>query len=518
MQATPMPEMDANERLAPHIDEELKGLKLLVTDLDLQQTEHRGIAAYSKSLLKALKASGAEVWLLTDLYTHNRQLKRLPQAAQNLIQTADILHQLANGKDVAIQQCRSTLKKTTIGSARRLLTHLRLLSQQTKLAARRLIVAAWPKRIYSSHNTTSLKLAECESPYAQLERMSYVRLLSGIISAKDLYASANRLASLRKPKSPEIRLGEYFDALITTCPLNLHGDQKLPFLQTVHDIIPLEYASHPDHASASSFAQRLASCAPALKLFVSTGTRKKYELIYFDPTKPEDSTVVQPPSLCIDSGFESLANEKRTIVIPDAKQTKITELDSFRYLLFNSSIEPRKNLHFLLKAFSNSGLSLRGIKLCIAGKLKQDNNRFSLASEYSDSVIFTDYVDEATKAELFLNALCILSPSLVEGFGIPVLDAACLGVQAIASTTEPHLEIQELYDFSDYVSVYEMHTATMWAAAMQTCTTREQMRIGCFDQERTRRIRRYLERSAIISEEFRKAVIKPIQQAAQART
>jgi hypothetical protein len=106
-----MPEMDANERLAPHIHEELKGLKLLVTDLDLQQTEHRGIAAYSKSLLKALKASGAEAWLLTDLYTNDNQLRRLPKAARNLIQTADILHHLANGKDVAIQQCLSTLKK-----------------------------------------------------------------------------------------------------------------------------------------------------------------------------------------------------------------------------------------------------------------------------------------------------------------------------------------------------------------------------------------------------------------------
>jgi glycosyltransferase involved in cell wall biosynthesis len=292
---------------------------------------------------------------------------------------------------------------------------------------------------------------------------------------------------------------------------------KTTFLQTVHDIIPLEYASHPDHASASIFAQRLASCAPAVKLFVSAGTRKKYELIYSDSSKPGGCIVVQPPSLYIDREFESLANEKQTIVIPDAKQTKTTELDSFRYLLFNSSIEPRKNLHFLLKAFSNSGLSRRGIKLCIAGKLKQDNNRFTVDSEYGDSVIFTDYVDEATKAELFLNALCILSPSLVEGFGIPVLDAACLGVQAIASTTEPHLEIQGLYDFSDYVSAYEMHNATTWATAMQTCTTREQTRIVCFDQERTRRIRRYLERSAIISEAFRKAVIKPIQQAAQSR-
>ena len=52
----------------------------------------------------------------------------------------------------------------------------------------------------------------------------------------------------------------------------------------------------------------------------------------------------------------------------------------------------------------------------------------------SDSRIkLLDYVDEIEKAWLFLNAHAFASPSCVEGFGIPVLDAASLGVRVIAS-------------------------------------------------------------------------------------
>ena len=57
-------------------------------------------------------------------------------------------------------------------------------------------------------------------------------------------------------------------------------------------------------------------------------------------------------------------------------------------------------------------------------------------------------MDETSKLDLYLNALGLLSPSLVEGFGIPVLDGACLGMPTVASNCESHLEIQNLHDFA----------------------------------------------------------------------
>ena len=513
-----MPEIGASKQLSPCIHEELKGLKILVTDLDLQQTEHRGIAVYSKSLLRALQMSGAEVWLLTDIYAHNKKLRHLPGEAQSLIETANILDKLANGKDSAAQQCLLTLKEAGRGKMKKAFLLTRLILLKVRAAVERLTVIAWPKRIYRRRDIRLLTLNHYDSPYARHERLNYTRHLQGIVSTKNLYASSNMLARQPKPVSVEIRLGEDFDALITTCPLNMRSCPELAFIQTVHDIIPLEYTAHPDHASAALFSQRLASCCAANKLYVSEATRKKFETVYPEPTGHVGSTIVQPPSLCIGSEFEYFANSRRNIRIANGTSKETTELKSFEYLLFNSSVEPRKNLLFLLRAFSNSGLDQDGIRLCITGKLKKDNHSLAIASADKGSVVITNYIDEATKAELFLNALCILSPSLVEGFGIPVLDAASLGAQVIASTTEPHKEIRKIHDFSDYITLLEMDSTATWASAMRSCARSEQKRITCTKQERSDRMRRYIERSALISEDFRKAIVRSIMEARRKRT
>jgi Glycosyltransferase len=41
-----------------------------------------------------------------------------------------------------------------------------------------------------------------------------------------------------------------------------------------------------------------------------------------------------------------------------------------------------------------------------------------------NSILLTGYVEGARAPRFLLNALALVSPSLVEGFGIPVLDAA----------------------------------------------------------------------------------------------
>ena len=62
----------------------------------------------------------------------------------------------------------------------------------------------------------------------------------------------------------------------------------------------------------------------------------------------------------------------------------------------------------------------------LPGKLKGDDYSKALKEivSHEPGIILTGYVDESSKLDLYLNALGLLSPSLVEGFGIPVLDGA----------------------------------------------------------------------------------------------
>ena len=59
----------------------LKGRKILITAFDLEQSEHRGIAVYSKSLIRCLNEAGAEVWLLTEFFDKlsEKGLRDLPK-------------------------------------------------------------------------------------------------------------------------------------------------------------------------------------------------------------------------------------------------------------------------------------------------------------------------------------------------------------------------------------------------------------------------------------------------------
>ena len=108
--------------------------------------------------------------------------------------------------------------------------------------------------------------------------------------------------------------------------------------------------------------------------------------------------------------------------------------------------KPMQNLTSIRKE-SNSALQANSKAMLTAKPLKE-------IVAHEPGIILTGYVDESSKLDLYLNALGLLSPSLVEGFGIPVLDGACLGMPTIASDCESHLEIQNLHDFEDTCSAW----------------------------------------------------------------
>ena len=112
---------------------------------------------------------------------------------------------------------------------------------------------------------------------------------------------------------------------------------------------------------------------------------------------------------------------------------------------------------------------------------------------HEPGILLTGYVDESTKRDLYLNALALLSPSLVEGFGIPVLDAACLGMPSLVSDSASHLEIAALHDFDATVLPLSTLSSRDWADAMsaQAALNHTLWQSRRASVERRRRISRY---------------------------
>jgi alpha-1,3-rhamnosyl/mannosyltransferase len=109
------------------------------------------------------------------------------------------------------------------------------------------------------------------------------------------------------------------------------------------------------------------------------------------------------------------------------------------YILFVGSIEPRKNLKFLVEVYKKT-IEIHGLRenLLIVGKKDWDYKKIEkLVNKYelSNRVYFSGYVDKDTLISLYQYAELFIYPSIEEGFGFPPLEAMACGIPTIASDT-----------------------------------------------------------------------------------
>ena len=78
----------------------LNGKKIGITAFDLEQIEHRGIAAVNKSLIQLLSKNGAEIYLITSLGAKRSKIFEGPFIKNKLLEEiyiSDILSSLQKG-------------------------------------------------------------------------------------------------------------------------------------------------------------------------------------------------------------------------------------------------------------------------------------------------------------------------------------------------------------------------------------------------------------------------------------
>jgi len=106
------------------------------------------------------------------------------------------------------------------------------------------------------------------------------------------------------------------------------------------------------------------------------------------------------------------------------------------FMLYAGTIEPRKNLINLIKAFSI--LKERGSKhkLVIAGKrgwLYENILEEAKSSRFGEDIIFTDYIPDSELKLYYSSCDVFVYPSLYEGFGLPPLEAGACGAPVVVS-------------------------------------------------------------------------------------
>ncbi len=154
----------------------------------------------------------------------------------------------------------------------------------------------------------------------------------------------------------------------------------------------------------------------------SFGTAEKLSFYY----KKNTDEIINPP---VSSAYKSRSADEI-----DAVRRKYNIIGD--YILFVGNLEPRKNLAFVLKNFTDlvENRKIQNVKLVIVGlKGWNDNEIQNLLEKYKENVTTLGYVDEGDLPAIYSAAKLFVFPSIYEGFGIPVREALLSGTPVLTT-------------------------------------------------------------------------------------
>jgi len=208
---------------------------------------------------------------------------------------------------------------------------------------------------------------------------------------------------------------------------------KKPYVVTIHDLI----IDHFPTGKASTLNPLVYGTKRLTYKFVVSKSAKKAKKIITVSNATKQEIV---DHLKINSDKVVITYEG---VDKDLLKAKTVKKKS-DYFLYVGNAYPHKNLENLLLAYIKFSKNNPGIKLILAGKedffykkIKRRINELGL-----DKNVFIQFPKGDNElSTLYKNAIALILPSYMEGFGLPVLEAMSLKCLVLASNIRPIKEI-----------------------------------------------------------------------------
>lgn len=194
--------------------------------------------------------------------------------------------------------------------------------------------------------------------------------------------------------------------------------KKIKFILTIHDVALLKIKGIGKWYN--TIIQKLfvkKSCNNANKIMTISNSTKRDLIDLFGIDENKITTTYLG------------VNAKRNIKLTNKDEKSIIEkydLKNKKFIFFLSTIEPRKNIITLIRAFNIFKENHNDFKLIISGgygwRYKKILNEIK-KSKFNQDIVLTGYISREEKEYFYKNCEFFAFPSLYEGFGIPVLEA-----------------------------------------------------------------------------------------------
>ena len=208
-------------------------------------------------------------------------------------------------------------------------------------------------------------------------------------------------------------------------------------LITVHDVVAIEYkTTSADHNKILGIGNFKKSIMKADLIWCNSHYTQQKIDEYFSNRKQKD--VVIGDSCTEVFGKETISDEEKTRI---KESFGITD----KFLLFVGTLEPRKNLVFLLNVMKELHRERPTLKLLIVGGRGWKSSNIRETYEQDDfpkeSVFFADYIDIHLLNKLYNICDCFVSAALNEGFGMPQLEAMRCGSPVVTTHNSAMIEV-----------------------------------------------------------------------------
>lgn len=199
-------------------------------------------------------------------------------------------------------------------------------------------------------------------------------------------------------------------------------------VNTVHDLVFFTYPETVEKSNLLRMTKNIKRSCDMSDIIICVSENTKRELVNI-LNIPESKTRVV---------YNGVDHTRFNTDVPKYSNDKIPK----DYILYIGTLEPRKNLPTLIKAYASSKAKKDGCGLVIAGaKGWEYDEIFKIANEHKTQVHFTGYVPNEELPSLYKSAKAFAFPSIYEGFGIPPLEAMACGTPVVTTKSSSLPEV-----------------------------------------------------------------------------